>query len=638
MSEIIIFGGTAEGRLLAEYCAENRINADVSVTTSYGAELLPESPYIKKIIGKMDEFQMTELFRKNKYRYIIDATHPYAVEVTKNIKSTSTEMGGYIRILRENIEPSGTVADNMNDIVKLLNQNNKTILSTLGSKELPELTGVKNFRERIWVRVLPAENIADFCVNLGYDKNKIILEKGAFTEERNIFHINISGAEVLLTKQTGATGGYPEKISACQKSGIEIITLKRPVEEGYSMEYIKNLIDKCKNKIYIVGTGMDGAKTLTYQAFEIIKSANILIGAERILEPFAYLKKTVFTEYRTEKITQYINNNHSKTIVILMSGDCGFYSGAEKLSGLLGGECEIICGISTPVYLCSKIGRKWENMKFISLHGKENNIAVNVMQNELCFFLMGGAVSPEQLCERLNNYGLENVNVFIGENLGYPNEKITSGKPCEIINYKYVNLCAVIIENKSYIKYIPSGIPDSEFIRSDIPMTKAEIRSLVVSSLNIGKKSVCWDIGCGTGSVSVEMAMKCPDGKVYSFDRKITAVDLTLENSRKFSCDNIQASCVVFPDDMPDVPAPECVFIGGTSGKLHETINFVREKNPSARIVLTAVSFETVSECLKFPDVEITQISVTRTRKTGSHTMMSAENPVFIVRLKPCGE
>lgn len=639
MSEIIIFGGTSEGRELAEYCAENCINADICVTTSFGAEFLPDSPYIKKFVGKMDEFQMSELFRKNKYRYIIDATHIYAVEATKNIRSASTETGGYVRLLRDNVVPSGTLADSMDDIVNLLNQNNKTILSTLGSKELPALTKVKNFRDRIWYRVLPTGNIADFCENLGYDKNKIIAEKGKFTEERNIYHINISGAEILLTKQTGVYGGYPEKISACQKSGIEVITLTRPSEIGYGMEQVKNLIDNCKNKIYIVGTGMDGTKTLTCQALEIIENAHILIGSERILKPFAYLKKTVITEYLTEKILDYINNNIDKTIAVLMSGDCGFYSGAEKLAGLLDGRCEIICGISTPVYMCSKIGRKWENMKFISLHGRENNIAVNVMQNELCFFLMGGTVSPAQLCERLNKYGLTDITVFIGENLGYTNEKITSGKPDGLIDYKSGNLCAVITENKSYLKYIPSGISDGEFIRSDIPMTKAEIRSLVISWLNIRKNSVCWDIGCGTGSVSVEMALRCPDGQVYSFDRKSQAVELTLENAVKFSCDNIKTSCVIFPDNTPEnVPAPDCVFIGGTSGKLRETIDFVRKKNRSARIVLTAVSLETVSQCLEFPEAEIVQISATRTRKIGNHTMMSAENPVFIVRLKPCGE
>ena len=242
MSEIIIFGGTKEGRLLAEFCVENCIKADICVTTQYGAELLPKSPFIKIIIRKMDRNQMAELFQKNKYQYIIDATHPYAIEVTKNIKSANTGMSEYLRLVRENSAIYGTIADNMDKMVKLLNQNNKTILSTLGSKELQELTKVANFSKRIWVRILPAENIANLCVNLGYDWNKIILEKGAFSEERNIYHIRMSHAEILLTKESGITGGYPEKVSACKECGIEIITLKRPAENGYDIGYIKKII------------------------------------------------------------------------------------------------------------------------------------------------------------------------------------------------------------------------------------------------------------------------------------------------------------------------------------------------------------------------------------------------------------
>lgn len=243
MSEILIFGGTTEGRQLAEFCAENGINADICVTTSYGAELLPESPYIKTITGRLDAVQMSEIVRRKKYSYIVDSTHPYAVEATRNIKSACSVAGGYLRLVRESTGSiSGTVAENMDDVVNLLNRNNKTVLSTLGSKELPKLTEVRNFRERIWVRVLPADGIKEMCVSLGYDENKLILEKGAFTEEQNISHINISHADILLTKESGVTGGYPEKVTACEKCGTEIITLKRPSESGYSIEEIKKII------------------------------------------------------------------------------------------------------------------------------------------------------------------------------------------------------------------------------------------------------------------------------------------------------------------------------------------------------------------------------------------------------------
>ncbi|MCM1507174.1 MAG: precorrin-6A/cobalt-precorrin-6A reductase [Ruminococcus flavefaciens] len=246
MSDIIIFGGTTEGRQLAEYCAENKIRADVCVTTDYGAELLPASLYINIMTGKLDLQQMSELISNSRYSYVIDATHPYATEATKNIKSACNGVGRYLRLLRESTVSAGTVAQDMDEIVNILNRSDKIILSTLGSKELLKLTEVKNFRERIWVRVLPADNIKTFCTGLGYDENKLILEKGPFTVEQNIHHINISRAEIMLTKESGTTGGYPEKVISCQKCMTDIVTLKRPAEKGYNIEEIKNIIGGVK--------------------------------------------------------------------------------------------------------------------------------------------------------------------------------------------------------------------------------------------------------------------------------------------------------------------------------------------------------------------------------------------------------
>lgn len=390
--------------------------------------------------------------------------------------------------------------------------------------------------------------------------------------------------------------------------------------------------------VWIVGIGMDGVRTLTAEAREIIDSADILIGAERMLKPFENCGKIIFNEYLPDRITEFINSHSGSKIAVLMSGDCGFFSGAKKLSALTS-DCRIISGISTPVYLCSKIGVSWENMKFISLHGKINNIAVNVIQNEYCFFLLGGEITPADICHKLHCYGLGDVQVYVGINLGYENERIICGKASEMTGIITDRLCAVIVYNRNCLKYIPSGIRDEKFIRDKIPMTKAEIRTIVVSRLNISADSICWDIGCGTGSVSVEMAFRCPDGAVYGFDKNPDALKLTRINAEKFSCDNIHLHECLFPEDVPaEILVPDCVFIGGTAGKLHDIVSYIRNLNPYAEIVVTAVSIETISECLDFAGSEITQVAVSRTHKTGNYTMMSAENPVFIVRLGKCAE
>ena len=121
----------------------------------------------------------------------------------------------------------------MNGLIQYLNGSEKRILSTLGSKELPVLTKVKNYRERICVRVLPAEGIEEHCRSLGFAH--IIVGKGPFSEEENIEHIRQSGAEILVTKESGAAGGFPEKASAAKKCGAEFAVLLRPAETGNTL-------------------------------------------------------------------------------------------------------------------------------------------------------------------------------------------------------------------------------------------------------------------------------------------------------------------------------------------------------------------------------------------------------------------
>ena len=390
--------------------------------------------------------------------------------------------------------------------------------------------------------------------------------------------------------------------------------------------------------ISIIGIGAEGEKTLTQQAKEAVENAELLIGAGRMLGPFAELGKECFESYRPEEICDRIEKSPGTETAVLMSGDAGFYSGAKKLiKALEGKEVRVIAGISTPVYMCAALGISYENMKYVSLHGNDGNTAVNVKLNEYCFFLLGGGTSPSQLCERLCRYGLGDVQVSIGSRLGYSDEKIVTDRADRLTGYECDRLCAAVVHNSGYKGYMPSGIADSEFERTDIPMTKAEVRAAAVSALEICRDSVCWDIGSGSGSVSVEMAYRCCDGKVYAFDKKAEAYELTVRNAERFGCDNIKAAAGTAPLCLDDAPAPDKVFIGGSSGEIGGIFKAVKEKGRSADIVITAVSLETLSAAEDAfsqygAECEITQIAVTRTRRAGSHRMLSALNPVFIIR------
>lgn len=243
MYKLLIFGGTTEGRLLAEHCAESGISADVSVATDYGASLLPEG--VNVLCGRLDTEQMTALMLEKKYAMVIDATHPYAVEATKNIKAACENTGlHFLRLLRKSSASQGRTVRDMQELTALLNCTDVTVLSTLGSKALPELTNVRNYRERLWIRVLPSAEILEQSRRLGYDEAKVIQEKGPFTVEQNVAHIQKSCAKILVTKESGETGGYSEKAEAARICGAEMITLMRPAEDGCSLEEIIDIIER----------------------------------------------------------------------------------------------------------------------------------------------------------------------------------------------------------------------------------------------------------------------------------------------------------------------------------------------------------------------------------------------------------
>lgn len=395
-----------------------------------------------------------------------------------------------------------------------------------------------------------------------------------------------------------------------------------------------------KKHVMITGTGMDGNRTLTCEAKQAIEKADLLIGAARMLKPFEHCGKPMINCYESRRIAGHIAESSYSNIAVLVSGDCGFYSAAGSLLPLLGEyETELVCGISTPVYFCSRVGLQWSDMRFVSLHGANAPIVRNVCSHRYTFFLLGGSAEPSIICRRLCEYSREDVQVYIGENLASENERISKGAARDFIDFKADKLCALIVVNDNYERYIPSCIDDDQFIRGGVPMTKAEVRGLCVAKLHIGENDVCWDIGCGTGSVSVEMAFRCRMGRVLAVDKSEEAISLTRQNMLQFGCDNIELICGSAEDVVEDLPAPDCVFIGGSGGSLESIIKNAATKNPDVKTVITAVSLETLNKCSEvFADCgfesEITQVAVTRTRRVGSHTMLAAENPIFIIKRK----
>lgn len=181
------------------------------------------------------------------------------------------------------------------------------------------------------------------------------------------------------------------------------------------------------------------------------------------------------------------------------------------------------------------------------------------------------------------------------------------------------------------------GLKDEQFIRGDVPMTKEEVRILSVVKMQLEQDSVVFDVGAGTGSVSVELARQCPKGNVYAVEKGIEGQRLIQENISQFHLKNVVVVKGEAPEVLDFLPSPTHAFIGGSNGKLIEIIETIRRKNPKVRFVVNAICLETLQALCeigeRFPeykDMELVQVSISKNRKLGSRHLLQAENPVYI--------
>ena len=177
---------------------------------------------------------------------------------------------------------------------------------------------------------------------------------------------------------------------------------------------------------------------------------------------------------------------------------------------------------------------------------------------------------------------------------------------------------------------------DEEFIRGKVPMTKSEVRAVSLSKLELTEDAVFYDIGAGTGSVSIEAAAILKKGHVFSVEKKQEAIELLYANKEKFHRHNMTVVQGTAPEALKELPAPTHAFLGGTSGSMDEILEIVLKKNPQARIVINVIALESLGDaaaCLKKRGIEgeIVSVQVAKAKKAGPYHLMEGQNPVYII-------
>lgn len=647
MYKICLFAGTTEGRELAEFLTDRGVAVTACVATEYGKALLAPSDNLTVSSERLSEEEMCRLFAQTPFDLVIDATHPYASEVTDHIAAACAAMGtDYLRVLREgsDLPESAVFVPDVSAAVTVLNEREGNILLTTGSKDLADFASIRGFSERVYARVLPTEESLRACRDAGLPPARILAMQGPYTEELNAALLRAVRAAILVTKDGGSAGGFREKAAAAAETGTALVVIGRPPQRegvGFS-EAVALLCERFglewRPRVTVAGIGPGAPAGLTEEVRAALDEADCVIGAGRMLT-LARPGQTCFEAVAPEAIRDFITDHREyRHFVVLLSGDTGFFSGARRLLPLLTGcDTEVLPGISSLACLCARLRTDYEDVVCVSLHGREHDIVPDVRANARVFVLTGGADGVGTLCERLAEAGLGQVTLHVGERLSYPDERLTTGTAAELAGRSYAPLSAVLIENPAPDAVVTPGLPDEAFVRADgVPMTKSEVRAVCLSKLCLTERSVCWDVGAGTGSVSVEMARLSKRGSVYAIERDPAAIELLKENKARHRVENLSIVCGAAPAACEDLPSPTHVFLGGSGGALREIIELACRKNPAVCIVATAVTLESaavLTACRKelpFAEAEVVSLTVARERKAGPYHLMTGQNPVTV--------
>lgn len=653
MTGIFIFSGTSEGRTLSKMLAAAGADVHVRVATEYGAEVMGFDDDIDVKVGSCGGAEgIANVIRENGYEIVVDATHPYALNITEHIKQACDATGAfYIRLKRNDSDTDSdriVKVSTVQEAIDYLKDKDGNILASTGSKDIALYTQIPNYKERVTARVLSTIESVQKCAEYGFSGKNLICAQGPFSEDTNYATLKQIDAKYIVTKDSGTAGGYEDKVRAAMRAGATVVLIERPKEEGLSFdEVIKLLEDRLgldmgaqedsKRMVNIIGIGM-GGNGLTLSAKQRIDESDLIVGAKRMVETVA-MGKDILEEYRSDEIIDYLEKNPKyRNVSVLMSGDIGFYSGAKKLLEKIDRskyEIHTEPGISSAVYLCAKIGTSWQDVYMTSAHGRESNLVGLSRVHGKVFTLLSEQESVHEMARQFIEYGMD-VKITIGQDFGYETEKVFTGTPKEVLEQEFGKLCVALIQNEHPVRYNPISIPDEEFTRGDAPMTKSEVRALSVAKLKLSDDSVIYDIGAGTGSVSIEMALVAVNGTVYAIEKETEAADLIEVNKLKFKTPNLQVVRGLAPEAMADLPKPTHAFIGGSSGNLKDIIACLLDKNPEIRIAINSVTIETLEETTQvikefdLVEEEITCINVSKARKLGRYHLMTAQNPVYI--------
>ena len=397
-------------------------------------------------------------------------------------------------------------------------------------------------------------------------------------------------------------------------------------------------------KLTVVGLGCGAPELLTGEAREVLSAADAVF----VMPAYRHLTAFHPHVFEMENLHAALDEIESKlasgSVAVGVSGDPGIFSFLGLLKKRFP-DVTVVPGVGSLNCLFARLGESWADARILSGHGRtlaKNCLLHAAATSARTVVFCDRERSPSWVCEVLAGYERDFEHAFrvaVGENLSLPAERLTVGSARQLSgkNIDFSPHALVAVFNDAPAVQNPSRPRDEDFVRTDVPMTRQEVRSVILDELGLRYDSVVWDIGAGTGSVAVACALLCSEGEVHAVERLPEATALIARNRKKFRAYNLEIHQGDAPDILSELPCPTHVFVGGSGGWLGEILALIAELGEGIRVCVSAVTLETAAAASaamldggRYGGLSVASLSVARSRALGGSTLMASQNPVTL--------
>lgn len=396
-----------------------------------------------------------------------------------------------------------------------------------------------------------------------------------------------------------------------------------------------------QNTIYLIGAGIAGCEGLSTKALEAVASAEVLVGRQRHLDRFPDFPGQKMVLGELPPLLTFLQST-DKRVAVLATGDPNFFgTGRFLLRNLPKERLEIFANVTSMQHAFARIKEPWDDAIFLSIHGRGMGRSIDkIVAAEKACILTDTVNTPAAIARELLDRGAEGYEAWVCEDLGMPSEKFTRTTIKELLTLQHSDLNLLILIRTwepGLTQYPLIGIDDDEFATIKKLITRQEVRAVTLAKLQLQNDLVVWDIGAGSGSVSIEASNLAPNGKLFAIEKNPQCVSYLRENLAKFCAHNVKLIEAEAPEGLEDLPDPDRVFIGGAGGSLEEIVEQVdRRLKSGGLIVINAVTLDTLGRSVELLEyhgyqVEVVCVNVARTRPLTEYKLFEAQNPIYII-------